>query len=70
MSNLEHCFENAIAATKDSKDYVTWLNEEIARGNMKVYYGEPMIIDGPVIDVWHIWELAQYVVYTHDQYKE
>ena len=70
MSNLEHCFENAITATKDGKDYVTWLNEEIARGNMKVFYGELMIIGSSDIDVRHIWELAQYVVYTYDQYKE
>jgi hypothetical protein len=70
MSNLEHCFENAIAATKDGKDYVTWINEEIKRGNMKVYRRKPWIIDSTDIDVRHIWELAQYVVYTHDQYKE
>ena len=72
MSNLEHCFKNAIEAIGAGKDYDTWFYEEVPRLNASPFgpHAWAVLTDDSVINLRDIWVLAQYVVYTHDQCKE
>ena len=66
MSNLEHCFENAICAIEDGKDYDTWLYEEVPRLNASPFGKSwAVLTDESIINLKDIWELAVYAVYTY-----
>lgn len=66
MSNLEHCFENAICAIEDGKDYDTWLYEEVPRLNASLFGKSwAVLTDESIINLKDIWELASYTTYTY-----
>lgn len=73
MSNLEHLFENAINALHRNKTYGEWVLSEVGK-NIKAVQGESKAVtfddNDSTIDLYDIWVLANYVVYTHDQFKE
>lgn len=68
MSRLEHCFENAITAVEDGKDYDTWKYEEVQRGNATTFGRDwAVLTDDSIIGLRDIWELAMYAVCTYKQ---
>lgn len=69
MSNLEHLFENAIDALDHNKTYDEWVESEMNLNIGRIYHGGQfaMLRDEHVVDLFDIWALANYVVYTHDQ---
>lgn len=70
MSNLEHLFENAIAAVETNKEYTEWVKSEETLNIRRAHaFGNAILGDGYMINLRDIWTLANYVVYTHDQYK-
>jgi hypothetical protein len=68
MSRLEHCYENAITAIEDGKDYDTWRYEEIPRLNASPFNHDwAVLTDDSIIGLRDIWELAMYAVCTYKQ---
>lgn len=66
MSNLEHCFENAIGAIEEGKDYDTWFYEEVPRLNAAPFNKSwAVLTDESIINLKDIWELAVYTTYTY-----
>lgn len=63
MSNLEHLIENAISSVESCQPMEEWIQWEREYGNIK--YGGEFIKATPE----EIWEIANYVVYTHDMNK-
>lgn len=63
MSNLEHLIENAISSVESHQPMEEWIHWEKEYGNLK--YGAEFIKATPE----EIWEIANYVVYTHDMTK-
>lgn len=71
MSNLEHLFENAIAAIEANKEYTEWIKSEETLNVHRVHaFGDAVLNDGHMTNLRDIWTLASYVVYAHDQFKE
>lgn len=72
MSNLEHLFENAIDALDHNKTYDEWVASEMNLNISQVYdgflEGAAKLRDGHMVDLFDIWTLAKYVVYTHDAF--
>lgn len=67
MSNLEHLFENAIDALDHNKTYDEWVASEMNLNIRRVCDGgAAMLRDEHMVDLFDIWTLANYVVYTHD----
>lgn len=62
MSNLEHLIENAIEAVKNNTSFKKWRDWEQRYGN---YLNADYIKATPE----EIWEIAVYVVCTHDTTK-
>lgn len=70
MTKLEHCFENAIVAIENGKDYDTWRYEEIPRLNASPFNKDwAVLTDESIINLNDIWQLAEYVKYTYDNAK-
>lgn len=70
MTRLEHCFENAIVAIENGKDYDTWRYEEIPRLNASPFNKDwAVLTDESIINLNDIWQLAEYVKYTYDNAK-
>lgn len=70
MTKLEHCFENAIVAIENDKDYDTWRYEEIPRLNASPFNKDwAVLTDESIINLNDIWRLAEYVKYTYDNAK-
>lgn len=70
MTALEHCFENAIVAIENGKDYDTWRYEEIPRLNASPFNKDwAVLTDESIINLHDIWQLAEYVKYTYDSAK-
>lgn len=63
MSNLEHLIENAISSVENNHPMEEWIRWEKECGNLK--YGAEHIKATPE----EIWEIAVYVVCTHDMTK-
>lgn len=62
MSNLEHLIENAIESVENGNSFENWRDWEQQIGN---YVNADYIKSTPE----EIWEIANYVVYTHDMCK-
>lgn len=70
MTKLEHCFENAIVAIENGKDFDTWRYEEIPRLNASPFNKDwAVLTDESIINLKDIWQLAEYVKYTYDNAK-
>lgn len=70
MTKLEHCFENAIVAIENGKDYDTWRYEEIPRLNASPFNKDwAVLTDESIINLKDIWQLAEYIKYTYDNAK-
>jgi hypothetical protein len=70
MTKLEHCFENAIVAIENGKDYDAWRYEEIPRLNASPFNKDwAVLTDESIINLNDIWQLAEYVKYTYDNAK-
>lgn len=70
MSNLEHLFENAIAAVEANKEYTEWIKSEETLNVHRVRaFDDAVLNDGHMANLRDIWALANYVVYVHDQFK-
>lgn len=75
MSILEHVIENAISAVKDGIGFNEYAEAEVRRGNAhgyssKYYIANSASYSDSQINLADIWEIANYIVYTHDVYRD